>query len=57
MTNKEKKELTRQRVKWEFELRLNEFIRNFKSKEEPEVNLTKTEITQVLVEMVGKNIN
>jgi len=49
-------QLQKQRVKWELELRLNEFIRNFKSKEEPKVKLTKGEVTQVLTEMVGKNL-
>jgi len=53
----EEKEFRRQRAKWEFELRLNEFIDKFKSKEETKVTLSKRDFIEVLAEVVAKNIN
>ncbi len=53
---KEHKEFMRQRAGWEFGLRLIQFMENFKSKEEPTIELTNLEKTTILSSIVTKRL-
>jgi len=49
----EVKLLKRQRAKWEFSIKIQKLMDNFKSEEEPDVLLTQTEKMSVLSSVVN----
>jgi len=56
-TLKEQKEFKTSRAKSELTIYLLKTINDFKSKEEPEITLTKKDVEQVLVQMLKRSLD